>query len=104
MWVQIPRDFDWGIFRRAAMSQTTVRFCRYLNWAPPFPDGVYHGEWGGYVVRFEVAGRPAEMKIERGIKTVRAPCRVTISAATWPKAIVEPIGVDVWEKESGRVW
>lgn len=42
------------------------------------PDGVYEGIWGGYFVAFSVAGINYEAQTRDGIRTMRAPCKVTV--------------------------
>lgn len=43
------------------------------------PDGVYPGIWGGYRVRFTVAGTEYRADTSEGIRTQAAECTVTVS-------------------------
>lgn len=46
--------------------------------AAQVPDGIYGGIWGGYVVRFTIAGQTIEAKTSLGIRTTAAPCVVRV--------------------------
>mgnify|MGYP007077531248 CR=1 FL=1 len=59
----------------ADMSKVTD--CVAISVAQP-NDGVYPGTWGGYVVRFTADGITYQAKSECGIRTMAAPCKVTV--------------------------
>lgn len=56
---------------------TDCVFLRRVEDVLSLPDGVYDGVWGGYVVSFTVDGVEYEVQSKDGIRTPRAPCKVT---------------------------
>lgn len=56
---------------------TTATQLRRVENIERLPDGVYDGIWGGYMVCFTVDGVDHEAHTRDGIRTLRAPCKVT---------------------------
>lgn len=42
------------------------------------PNGVYHGNWGGYVVDVMIHGVWYQMHTTDGVRTINAKCMVTV--------------------------
>ena len=58
--------------------ETAATELRQVASPTSLPDGIYDGVWGGYIVRFSVDGVEYEARTEIGIRTLRAPCRVSV--------------------------
>lgn len=62
-------------------------------WVEEIPDGDYEGSWGGYSVRFCKDGCEYELTIDKGIRTMKAPCKVRIHEGKVFVAVKERSGV-----------